>query len=144
MHMKIRNLIFIMLLVLAASVEAEPAAHFVVLSARAARGISSQGTWKPTKADIEGAETNLSQVSHLKAEGWGPVVHIDHPERYFRQYVPILRAGQKVIYINAFCDAPAYWRTQFVVVADGATCYWQALYNPATQKYLHLTINARA
>ena len=56
------------------------------------------------------------------------MIHIDHPERYFRQYVAISRAGKRVLYINAFCDEnpPAYWRKRLVIVADGATCYWQA------------------
>lgn len=142
--MQIQKLIFIMLLMLVINAQAEQAIQFVVLPAHVAKGISRQGTWKPTKADIEGVEANISQVSNLKAEGWSPAIHIDHPERYFRQYVPILRDKQKMVYVNAFCDAPAYWRTQLVVVADGATCYWQALYNPATKKYSHLMINARA
>jgi len=74
------------------------------------------------------------------------VVRIDHPERYFRQYVPVLRSGRKYVYINALCDEPPpeYWRERLVVVADGATCYWQALYDPATRRYSHLMINARA
>ena len=78
--------------------------------------------------------------------GWPSVVHVDHPASYFRQYLPVRQENRKLIYVNAFCDEkpPVYWRTRLFVVVDGATCYWQALYDPSTKTYSHLTINARA
>jgi hypothetical protein len=141
--MRSLNLLVLSILVLGAQAQQE--ANFVVLSASAASSITAkQGTWKPIKIDINGAEANISQIASMKAENWPPAIHIDNPERYFRQYVPIRRKGRKLLYVNAFCDAPSYWRTKLVIVADGATCYWQALYDPATEMYSHLTINARA
>jgi hypothetical protein len=141
--MRSLNLLVLCIFVLGA--EAQQEANFVVLPAEATSGIiATQGTWKPIKIDIDGAEANISQIASLKAEIWPPAVHIDHPERYFRQYVPIRQKGRKLLYVNAFCDAPNYWRTQLVIVADGATCYWQALYDPATERYSHLTINGHA
>jgi hypothetical protein len=145
MDMRIRNMLFLFALV--AGAQAQQETHFVVLSSSAAKSINAvQTTWSPTKVDIDDAEANVSQVALLKAEGWSSMIHIDHPERYFRQYVPVRRAGKRVLYLNAFCDEnpPAYWRTRLVIVADGATCYWQAFYDPSTKKYSHLTINARA
>lgn len=125
---------------------AQQEARFVLLPASAAGSIAKEGTWKPTQLDIDGAEASISQVSGLRAEGWSPAIHIDHPERYFRQYVPIFRSKQRRLYVNAFCDEkpPADWRTRLFEVSDGATCYWQALYDPATKTYSQLTINARA
>ena len=91
------------LLLLVTSAQAQQ--KFVILPARLATRIAKQGTWQPTKADIDGIEANLSQVSKLKAENWkSPAIRIDHPETYFRQYIAILRDGKRRIYVNAFCD----------------------------------------
>jgi len=66
---------------------------FRLLSSSAAKSINAvQTTRSPTKVDIDDAEANISQVAILKAEGWSSMIHIDHPERYFRQYVPVRRA----------------------------------------------------
>ena len=132
------------LLLLVTSAQAQQ--KFVILPARLATRIAKQGTWQPTKADIDGVEAP-SQVSKLKAENWkSPAIRIDHPETYFRQYIAILRDGKRRIYVNAFCDEESlsYWRDRLVVVDDGATCYWQALYDPATKKIFRITINSRA
>ena len=145
MDMRIRNLLVLFAFV--AGAQAQQETHFVVLSSSAAKSINAvQTTWSQTKVDIDDAEANISQVAILQAEGWSSMIHIDHPERYFRQYVPVRRAGKRVLYLNALCDEnpPAYWRKRLVIVADGATCYWQAFYDPATKKYSHLTINSRA
>jgi hypothetical protein len=129
-----------------ACAQAEQETHFVVLPGIAAIGvIATQGTWTPTRTDISGAEETISQITALRPDGWSSEIHIDHPERYFRQYVPVRRAGQKLLYLNAFCDAqpPDYWRTRLVIVSDGATCYWQVFYDPKTKSYSNLTINGR-
>jgi hypothetical protein len=122
----------------------------VLLPSSAARSIPdrppSQGSWEPTKSDIESLETNLPQVAALNVKGWSPRIKIDHPEKYLRQYVAVIYGGKKLIFINAFCDdelPPFDWRDHLYVVTDGATCYWQALYNPATKKISSLTINSR-
>jgi hypothetical protein len=122
----------------------------VLLPSSAARSIPDrppgQGSWEPTKSDIESLETNLPQVPALDVKGWSPRIKIDHPEKYFRQYVPVIYGGKKLIYINAFCEdelSPFDWHTHLYVVTDGATCYWQALYDPVTKKISSLTINSR-
>ena len=143
--MRARNLLLILILVLTAHSQPQQEQRYVLLPPSAARMIANQGTWKPTQADIDGAEASIAQIASLKAQGWSAAIRIDHPEKYFRQYVPIIRAGKKSIYVNAFCDEPPTdWRSQLVIVADGATCFWQALYDPATKTYSTLTINARA
>jgi hypothetical protein len=126
--------------------QAQQEAKFVLLPERAASGVvATRGTWKPVKADLDTAEANVSQIASLKAENWpSSAIRIDRPERYFKQYVPIRQQGRNLLYVNAFCDAPTYWHTQLVIVSDGGTCFWQALYDPATERYSHLTINGRA
>lgn len=99
--------------------------------------------WKPTKEDIQGLEANLSQVAHLKPDrGTGTINHLG---RYFRQYVAVRIAEQNLIYVNAFCSPLSEdWQKNIVVVSDGGTCFWQALYNPKTKRFSHLMINGLA
>jgi hypothetical protein len=143
--MRLQPMLVSLALLTVMGAEGQQEQRFVVLPVRAAAGIANSGTWQPTKADLDGLEANLSQISGLKADGWNASVHIDHPEQYFRQYVAIIRAGRMTIYVNAFCDKQplSYWRDRLVVVDDGATCYWQALFDPTTKKFSALTINAR-
>jgi hypothetical protein len=104
------------------------------------------GSWMPSKSDLDGLESNLSQISQLPILGWGTRIHIDHPDQYFRQYIAVKVAGKERIFVSAFCDEkpPFDWREHLFVVIDGANCYWQALYDPATKQFSNLRINARA
>jgi len=134
---------------LSVSVATAPLARvrYVMLPARAIDGVvGHQGTWAPTKGETADLEASVGQISLLPIEGWPTKLHIEHPENYYRQYVPIIRDGHRLVYVNAFCDdpPPRNWRTKLVVFIDGATCCWQAFYDPATKKYSRLRINARA
>jgi hypothetical protein len=138
-----RSLVLMVLCTFVLGVAAQQDVKFVVLSVKLPRGIvPTQGSWSPSTNDVAKAEGSISQIASLKANYASP--HIDHPEQYFRQYVPIRQRGRNLFYINAFCDAPNYWRTQVVIVTDGGDYYWQALYDPATDRYSDLTINGRA
>ena len=102
-------------------------------------------SWEPTVADIEGLETNLAQISSLKENGPVPSRHIDDPTQYFRQYVAIVEAGKRRIFINALCmkqgSDPGDWRKHLEIVYDGGTCAWHAFYDPSTQTFSNLKIN---
>ncbi len=125
-----------------------PRDMFVVLDAGSAVWIPKDGTWKPSMADIYYVEASLRQVSTLKATNWpaDSGIRIDHPERYFRQYVGVIWKGKKLIYVNALCNATfiGYWRETLVRIMDGGTCYWQAFYDPALGTFTALTINGVA
>ena len=143
-----------LVLLIVASIQGQTEPRFVVLPSNAALTIparvmgdvDSHGSWEPTRDDIDGLDGRLSQISRLKITGWSSAIRIEHPERYFRQYIGVTHAGQRRIYINAFCDdpPPSDWRIHLYEVIDGATCYWQALYDPRNKKFSNLTINARA
>lgn len=99
-------------------------------------------------SDIYGLEASLPQVSSLKAENWpaDSRIRIDSPDRYFRQYVGVVQNGKKLIYVNAFSDElpVTTWRETLVVIMDGGTCCWQALFDPASGKFTSLRINGLA
>ncbi len=107
------------------------------IEARVMHDVDSYGSWEPTKSDVDGIEVNLSHISDLQIAGWKSSLRIEHPERYFRQYVGVSHRGQRRIYINAFCEdpPPSDWRDHLYVVDDGATCFWQALYDPVAKTF---------
>jgi hypothetical protein len=116
------------------------------IPARVMHDVDSYGSWEPSKSEIDGLESDLPHVSELRITGWSSNIHIEHPEEYFRQYVGVSHRGQRRIYVNAFCvdPPPSDWRDHLYVVVDGATCFWQALYDPIARTFSDLTINARA
>lgn len=98
----------------------ESAKQFVLLPAKAARWVAKSGTWQPAKKDIEGLEVSLQQVSSLRAENWpaNARIAIDHPEQYYRQYIPVIRKGRKLVYVNAFCDVGADSKASYGIFRD--------------------------
>jgi hypothetical protein len=107
--------------------------------------VAEAQSWEPTVADIEGLEANLPQLTSLNENGAVPSRHIDDPTQYFRQYVAVVKGGQRTIFINALCsiaaDDSGNWRKHLEIGADGGTCFWKAFYDPATQTFSNLVIN---
>jgi hypothetical protein len=119
---------------------------FVVLPVTAAAEMIRGRGWQPTEAEIGGLEASLPLVPHLRAENWLSRydLRIEHPEQYFRQYIPVLSKGKKLIYVNAFRDETPEWRQHVVIIMDGGTCCWQAYYDPAAHAFLMFRINGVA
>jgi hypothetical protein len=104
----------------------------------------TNGTWQISKDDVVNLESALPQISSLKVRGWPATIHVDHAEKYFRQYFAVIRGGKKLIYVNAFCkeEPGTNWRERLFVVSDGATCYWQVFFDPALKRFSELAFNA--
>jgi hypothetical protein len=107
----------------------------------------SYASWTPSLSDIDDLESRLLQISEVKIRGYESTnFRVEHPEKYFRQYVGVRHHGTREIYINAFCDdpPPPDWRKRLYVAIDGALCYWHVFYDPDSKTFSYLTINARA
>ena len=104
-----------------------------------------QGTWKPGESDIQTMESRLSRVSQLRARSGIIGTQIQHPARYYRQYLGIIIKNRKFIYINGLCEEkpPASWRETLADVCDGG-CYWGVVYDVATGKFSHIEMNGIA
>jgi hypothetical protein len=64
-----------------------------------------------------------------------------------RQYVPVINSdGQKVIWINFFCDdwGSENWKSDIMFVLDGGNCYFNLKVNLETKTYSDLSINGYA
>jgi hypothetical protein len=127
--------------------------RFVLLPASEAKTVADfypkkgpekiDGAWEATKSDLDGLEANLSHISELRGRGRTTGGYIKDPGKYFRQYTAVLQAGQKRIFINAFCESkPApVWHDRIYIIMDGGSCVWHALYDPATGKFSGLEMN---
>jgi hypothetical protein len=157
--MRARKLAIVGLIVLLQTSILAEQQRFVLLTASEAKAVAAlypksgpkkvTGAWNPTEAEIHDLEANLHQVSDLSRKSDRNFTKIEHPETYFRQYVGILQAGQKRIYINAFCgfngnQPPPLWSVHLITVSDGGSCAWQSLYDPSSKTYLELSVNGVA
>ncbi|HQO19710.1 MAG TPA: hypothetical protein PLA03_05035 [Acidobacteriota bacterium] len=106
-----------------------------------------EGTWTPTKEEIEIMEKHFNKLQRLKAsECCLPRFNIDPIDQYFLQYVGILVNGKKLIYINAVQNKNIKDEDKYTPqgACDGETCCWGVLYDPEKHKFFHLAINGSA
>jgi len=103
------------------------------------------GAWMPTDDDIRKMESQLSRISRLRSKGGIEGARIERPEGYYRQYVGIVIANRKFIYINAFCDdkPPSNWQDSIVDVCDGG-CSWGVVYDIEKVAFSDLEMNGIA
>jgi hypothetical protein len=138
-------MIALLLLSLIQSAPGQQEQRWVILPTTEAAHLGGKVNRQPTKEDIVGLEKDLPRISELAARGWKPVRRIDHPEQYFRQYLGVVVAGKKKIFINAFCNAPSSpdWHSRLLLTADGGSCFWHVTYDLAARRFAGLEINGR-
>jgi hypothetical protein len=101
------------------------------------------GAWHPTRTEIKLLESRLADISRLPSKGKLKGVQISQPGLYYRQYIAVVVAGHKLIYVNAFSDnPPSSWRTRVVDICDTGPQGWGVLYNPESGHFSELRTNA--
>jgi hypothetical protein len=100
------------------------------------------GSWTPSKEDVEKLESDLARVAKLRSKGGIRGGQVKHPERYYRQYLGIIVGHRKLIYVNAICESepPPSWREQLSDVCDGG-CNWGVEYDVTTRTFSNLQMN---
>ena len=64
---------------------------------------------------------------------------------YKRQFIPVTNEkGEKVVWVNCFCDEKEYWRKSIVFVLDGGNCYFNVKINLTQRTYYNLRVNGNA
>lgn len=104
-----------------------------------------EGYWQPTKAVIANLERKISAVSQLRAVKCCLIgARIRDPRTYALQYIGVVVAGQKLVYINAFRARKEDDLLQPVVICDGGSSAWGALYDPEKEVFFDLAVNGEA
>ena len=104
----------------------------------------NRSLWVPALTQIEELETNLPQ--HLaKSNHPDAGAMVARLPNYRRQYLGFIDEGHQRIYVNAFCQAHTAndesWRTEFVLVQDGGSCYFQIIYDVESKSFIRLSVN---
>ena len=101
-------------------------------------------TWQPSPHDIAQLEQDLPALNALAPPG-GDAPHVGDATAYDRQYFGILVHGHHKIYINAFIDAMANkdWKAYAIVVCDGGSAAWGAVYDPSSRDFSDFSFNGK-
>ncbi|WP_156126178.1 hypothetical protein [Hymenobacter sp. DG25B] len=115
--------------------------------------LSKTERWTPSKREIEIAEEDLTLFMitqghfNLSNQGNGCPIIYKNLKNYIRQYAGYISPkGHKMIYINCFWHKSNIknWKTNFVLVFDGCSNYWQIQYDVDDQKFIGFLVNGRA
>lgn len=118
-------------------------------------------TWKPNKEGIKSVrKTVQTAIADGKFNRLNETARTNIESYFYFQYVPYTDdKGQRVIFINAFCDLlgetkpmividnetgtehELSWKDYFIEVSDGGWCYWQMEVNIDTGEYFNLHFN---
>ena len=124
---------------------------------------SIKNTWTPNKEEIELAEKILkNQIKKINSKRINqldncPIID-KNMNSYFRQYVGYTNTkGERIIHINFYWDKYSVWDkirgftdtrleydSDYALVLDGCSRYWQIDVNLTNQKLNHLQINGVA
>lgn len=128
----------------------------VVLPERLAQSVRAQcsradfpdidGTWTPSVDNVARMEAHLYRLNrHFESasrsrNGAESRLNVND---YHRQYVGILRGGQRFIYINALYNGnvDASWQSQAFNICDGGPAAWGCIYNPDADAFDAFRIN---
>jgi hypothetical protein len=93
--------------------------------------------WRPEKAQLIDLETRLPAFLKTKAPAGSRLRK--EPKAFRRQYLGIENAGQRVVFVNLFCETNRRDWTRKPITADGAAdCYFQLHYDPARRAFSDL------
>lgn len=98
-----------------------------------------EGTWLPRASDIEFVEKGL--LSQLELRGPNAERHL---QGRIRQYVGIVRGGQRFIYGNFFPDNMKIfpgWKVAVLITCDGGEHNFGVEFNAKTGVISHLDFN---
>ncbi len=94
--------------------------------------------WAPPRAEVLRAEAALPALLGRSVRGMAIKGRLPS---YKRQYVGLVRDGQKVVYLNAFCGDEPGWTEHLVSVSDGGDCYFQTEWRVEQGAFAELHVN---
>lgn len=101
------------------------------------------GAWVPTQSQLEVAQRGFKMfVNHMARQR---NISLAQWRMYTFQYQGQLMHDCKVIFIKAYCSAPAdVLHDDFLVVADGGPCYFKAWWSAERRSFIRIMFNGVA
>ena len=63
---------------------------------------------------------------------------------YTRQYIPVInKTGEKLVWVNYFCDVHNNWKKEIAIVFDGGNCYFNVFVNITKGTFEKFSVNSR-
>jgi hypothetical protein len=95
--------------------------------------------WTPSVAQVLEAERRLP--AFLSQSG-----HKIDLSRTHRQYMGIISAGKKLIYLNALLadQSDLDWKTTAIIVCDGGDAFWGVEFDPTDNSFHNIEFNGEA
>ena len=113
-------------------------------SRRPVEGVT--GYWLPTLDQARAADSVLFRVLRdERTRTWRMPEAASDRLKYYRQYVGLVRRGERVLYVNGFSARPRpgiNWREQPITYCDGGTGFFGAIYEPHTSRIVEFRFNA--
>jgi hypothetical protein len=102
-----------------------------------------EGSWVPLPEDIKHLEEDLPGLDALAKPDCCGGRRVGDPQAYLRQYFGIVSGGRRLIYVNAFLAAGPNtdWKQSAVVICDGGSAAWGAVYNPQARRFAEFAFN---
>ncbi len=98
--------------------------------------------WTPLTIDVAALEAEIDDAWVTAAP---PHARDEDLSGHLRQYVGTIEASERLILVNGFCDPlDTDWESEPVVVQDGGTCYFQAIWEVERAEFRSLTVNGEA
>lgn len=103
-----------------------------------------------TDADVAKLDSNFKKVLYIKSEGCCIVrSSVKNLDKYAYQFIGVIVGKQKFIYINAFAidnsknpvQLKAGWQENPVIVCDGGSSFWGAMFKISDSTFSELAIN---
>jgi len=102
-----------------------------------------ESSWTPGPEDIRQLEQDLPALQAQVPAAWRDSMPVGDPKAYVRQYFGILAHGRRLIYVNAFREPMANkeWQRYAIVLCDGGSGAWGAVYDPASRGFSDFAVN---
>jgi hypothetical protein len=99
--------------------------------------------WQPSPEELKQAEADLPQLDALAPADCCGNAPPGDARAYQRQYFGIVSGGKRLLYANAFLDTMPNkeWQQYAIVVCDGGSGAWGAVYDPKQRRWSDLRFN---
>ena len=104
-----------------------------------------ESAWQPGPEDLKLAEQELPQLNALAPADCCGTARPGDAKAYQRQYFGIVAGGKRLLYVNAFLGAMANksWTDYAIVVCDGGSGAWGAVYDPSSRDFSDFSFNGK-
>jgi hypothetical protein len=111
------------------------------------------GWWQPSTDDVMRADRHLAEALHAHTAVLSPQDRDRAPQRYYRQYMGMVRGGRRVMYVNAIGVATLAgsgeevpidekWRRSTISICDGGLMSFGAVFDLQSDRFDAFSFNA--